>query len=266
MIDQFTGGFAGEALEVPLYDRHREHLRRNGISDELIDERPYYSINDDVREYLQERWDFPRRKVAPEGLVIPRYHLGVEEAPPQIRYDVPRIDEEGEEHRYDSIHGSGGILDFHPLAARIGLINQVEVPLWVPEGIKGADALLSHGHLAVGFQGVWGWSRNHGPAPGWRKIPLAGRIVYIVFDSDVHQREDLLAAMRRFANYLKRDRHACVRIVQVPQPTLDEKLGVDDHYGKNSDSKTYRKIMYRKIPDATDAISEVASAKTKGGA
>jgi hypothetical protein len=64
----------------------------------------------------------------------------------------------------------------------------------------------------------------------------------------------------------KRDRHACVRIVQVPQPTLDEKLGVDDHYGKNSDSKTYRKIMYRKIPDATDAISEVASAKTKGGA
>src|SRR5919112_6195185 len=81
--DQYT------SFEAYLSKEHREHLHKNGLSDAVIDSRPYYSIDDNVREYLVEDWGFPEYKVEPEGLVIPRYQLGIEEAPPQIRYDVP---------------------------------------------------------------------------------------------------------------------------------------------------------------------------------
>src|SRR5215212_4125098 len=192
--DQYT------SFEAYLSEKHREHLHKNGLSNAIIDGRPYYSIDDTVREYLVTDWGFPEHKVEPEGLVIPRYHLGIEEAPPQIRYDVPRVDEHGSEHRYDSLSGSGGILDVHPAAA--AYLTEIEVPLWTPESIKGADALLSRDRLAVGFQGVWGWSLNGRPAPGWRKVPLAGR-------------------------------EAFVYVARVPQPG-DEKVGVDDHLGNFS--------------------------------
>jgi len=227
-------------LEINLSEKHREHLHKNGLHDPVIDGRPYYSLDDSVREYLMSDWGFPEEKVEPEGFVIDRWHLGIEEAPPQIRYDTPRVDKQGEEHRYDSVRGSGGILDVHPGAA--AYLAEVEIPLWAPESIKGADALLSRGRLAVGFQGVWGWSLNGRPAPGWKKIPLQGRLVYVSFDSDVHHREDLQVPLKRFTNYLKYERGAVVYIARIPQPG-DEKVGVDDHLARFSDAA-----------DAADAV------------
>jgi len=233
MEDQYT------SFEAYLSEEHREHLHKNGLSDAVIDGRPYYSIDDNVREYLVEDWGFPEYKVEPEGLAIPRYHLGVEEVAPQIRYDVPQVDEDGEERRYDSVAGCGGVLDVHPAAA--AYLTEIEIPLWAPESIKGADALLSRGRLAVGFQGVWGWSSNGRLAPGWRKIPLTGREVFIAFDSDVHRRRDLQVAIRRYTSYLKYEREAVVYIAKVPQPG-EQKVGVDDHLGD-----------FSKFSDAADA-------------
>jgi len=235
--DQYT------SFEAYLSEEHREHLHKNGLSNAVISGRPYYSIDDNVREYLVADWGFPEYKVEPEGLVIPRYHLGVEEMPPQIRYDIPRVDEHGDEHRYDSVSGSGGILDIHPAAA--AYLTEIEIPLWTPESIKGADALLSRGRLAVGFQGVWGWSLNGRPAPGWRKVPLAGRVVFVAFDSDVHRRKVLQVAIKRYSNYLKYEREAVVYIAKVPQPGY-EKVGVDDHLGS-----------FEGFSDAADAADAV---------
>ena len=230
-------------MKVFISDEHREHLRRNGIVDRMLETRPYHTIDDAVREYLREDWGFSKAMVRPEGFVIQRYQLGVDPTYPQIRYDVPRICEAGKEHKYDSPKDSGGILDVHPAAAH--LLNEVEIPLWVAENIKGADALLSHGKLAIGFQGVWGWSYKGRPAPAWQDVPLAGREVYICFDSDVHPRKDLRAALKRFTSYLKYERDAVVYIAKVPQPGA-EKVGIDDHYGA-------RDIGVAKTADAADA-------------
>jgi hypothetical protein len=214
--------------EAWLADRHRDHLHRNGIRDAVIEGRPYVSIDDAVREQLRSDWRFPKEAVTASGFVIQRHRLGAEPVHPQIRYDVARVSKDGKEHQYYSPKNSGGVLDVHPAAAH--LLSEVEIPLWVAESVKGADALFSHGHLAVGFQGVWGWSYCGRPAPDWTEIPLRGREVYIVFDSDVHDRNDLRTALRRFANFLKYEREAVVYVAQVPQPG-EPKVGVDDHYG-----------------------------------
>src|SRR5215207_8849878 len=178
-------------IETYLAPRHREHLLRNGIDLRLAESRPYYTLTDKIREYLIEDWAFTEEKVEPEGVVIHRWQLGTKEACPQIRYDVPRLDADGEHRKYDTARGTGGILDVHPAAAR--LLEEIEVPLWIAESVKGADALLSHGKVTVGFQGVWGWCSDGRPARDWKKISLTGRQVYITFDSDVHGRDDLRA-------------------------------------------------------------------------
>jgi Domain of unknown function (DUF3854) len=230
-------------MKVDIDDDHREHLHRNGISDMVLEGRPYHTVTDEVREYLVEDWGFSKAMVAPRGFVIQRYQLGLEPTYPQIRYDAPRVAKDGKEHKYESPKDSGGILDVHPAVAH--LIDEVEIPVWAAENVKAADALLSHGNLAIGFQGVWGWSYKGRPAPAWKDVPLAGRKFFIAFDSDVHDRKDLQAALKRFSAYLKYERDAVVYVVRVPQPS-DSKVGVDDHYGSNCASAD--------AADAADAV------------
>jgi hypothetical protein len=248
-------------METYLSAPHLEHLHKNGIDETVAEHRPYYTIDDQIREYLMEDWGFPEEKVAPEGFVIHKWHLGAEEAPPQIRYDVSRVDNDGNERKYDSVKDSGGVLDFHPLAAH--LVDEVEIPLWVAESIKGADALLSHRKLAVGFQGVWGWCQNGRPARAWSKIPLAGRQIYICFDSDVHHRKDLRLALKRFTSYLRYEREALVHIAKVPQPGL-EKIGVDDHYGHFADAADAADAVFQENFFTEQSYSPAVVAKLGG--
>ena len=63
------------------------------------------------------------------------------------------------------------------------------MPLWLTEGQKKADALASHGAVALCLLGVWNFK---GKIPGgttlladWDYVALNGREVRLVFDSDV---------------------------------------------------------------------------------
>jgi putative DNA primase/helicase len=56
--------------------------------------------------------------------------------------------------------------------------------LWITEGEKKADALVSRGEVAVALLGVWNWKKDGWMLPEWDRIPLMGRDVIIAFDSD----------------------------------------------------------------------------------
>ena len=225
-------------LEVRCFPHHHDLLDRSGIALKVAIGRPYFSLTDKGRTWLVQRWGFARCQLEGEGLVIPRYRPNGEDAPPQVRHDTPRRGQNGGLCKYDSPRGSGGVIDVHPLARK--KVLDVQCPLWIPESIKGADALVSKGYAAVGFQGCWGWSLNGYLAPDWALIPLKGREVLVCFDSDICDPAKSGPASPRAALYkftrLLRARFADVFIAVIPQPG-DEKLGIDDHLSELRDDR-----------------------------
>jgi hypothetical protein len=206
--------------EFILEDDHRAFLNRCALVDELIDSRPYYSLDVQSRTYLSERWALSNDALRADGIVIPRYSPDGTPTHPQIRYTPPKGDQ-----KYTCPLGSGGVIDVHPKStARVQDVNE---PLIFAESVKGADALIGAGLLAIGFHGVWGWKVNGGASPELQKIPLSGRSVGICFDADVHRRKDLQKALKEFGGLL---RFAGATVSVFVLPTLiGDKAGIDDY-------------------------------------
>ena len=93
------------------------------------------------------------------------------------------------------------VLDVHPFARE--KLGNPSVPLFITEGIKKSDALVSRGLCAVTLLGVWSWrgTNEHGGKVAlyeWDYVALNnGRRVYIVFDSDVMLKPGVHEALRR---------------------------------------------------------------------
>jgi hypothetical protein len=92
------------------------------------------------------------------------------------------------------------VLDVHPFGRE--MLSDPTVPLFITEGIKKGDALVSRKLCAVALLGVWSW-RGRNDEGGltalaeWEYIALNEREVYIVFDSDVMLKPGVHEAMRR---------------------------------------------------------------------
>lgn len=103
--------------------------------------------------------------------------------------------------------------------------------LYVVEGWLKADALASAGLCAIGLLGTsaFGWK----PEPGlpilsdWEAIPLNGRLVRVIFDSDTVRKEGVALARMRLTTLL-RSRGAIVEWVILPDADGGAKLGADD--------------------------------------
>ena len=61
-----------------------------------------------------------------------------------------------------------------------GVLDQA-TPLYITEGIRKADSAISRGLCCIGLNCVWGWKNQDA---FWNKVPLSGRPVFVVFDSD----------------------------------------------------------------------------------
>lgn len=208
-----------------LLDEHREYLKGCALSDEVIDARGYYSLTYPAKEHLAVNWSMTGAQLNTSGIVIPRYASDGEETYPQIRYDTPFIIN-GTPRKYNCPAGSGGVLDVHPLVR--DRVQDPDVPLLFVESIKGADAVVSLGGVAVGFHGVYGWKCNHAASLEFRKIPLEKREVAVCFDADVHHREDLQKALRELVGFLRYE-GAVVWVAEIPEVSdLGQGAGVDD--------------------------------------
>ena len=124
-------------------------------------------------------------------------------------------------------------LDVHP-RIRANLANP-NIPLFITEGSKKVDALISAGaQAAIGVIGVWNWrGRNDDGGlallPDWEWVALKEcRQIYVVYDSDILLKQPVALAMNRMGAALQR-MGAAVAYTRLPSGPGGEKVGADDY-------------------------------------
>jgi Domain of unknown function (DUF3854) len=189
----------GEHLDT---DHRRMLLQESGISPEVVGARGYRTV--ETKTELKRR-GFADSQCNPPGLLIPIYSLTGEITNYLFRPDQPRI-KDGRPVKYETPRGSRMALDVHPFARQ--KLGDPSVPLFVTEGVKKGDALVSRALCAISLLGVWNWraTNEHGgkvALPEWERVALNGRAVYIVFDSDAMLKPQVHAALARLKEFLE---------------------------------------------------------------
>jgi hypothetical protein len=220
-----------------LKPEHIAALRASAISDEVIEARGYQTIT--KIEELAILGFAPVQRNVP-GLLIPLWTTDCEQLP-VYRPDNPRVVENKNKLNPDGTHPNKIIKYEFPKGARMRLdcppmvraqLGNPSVPLWITEGQKKADSLVSAGLCAVALLGVWNWRGTNDVGgkvllPDWNSIALNGREVHIVFDSDVMQKLEVQKALKALIAMLS-NKHASVTVVYLPSEPGRGKVGVDD--------------------------------------
>jgi hypothetical protein len=174
-----------------LSDKHFLMLtQESGISEEVIRMRGYWTC-DDEDDLMDMGFNKRQRRVP--CLVIPVRGISGEVAFHRIRPDSPRPapKKPGKVIKYEQPSGTPVVLD---VPSPPEGLQDVSRKLWIVEGEKKSDALVSCGEVAIALLGVWNWKKDGWMLPDWDHIPLMGRDVIIAFDSDaVHNHQVRLA-------------------------------------------------------------------------
>lgn len=184
-----------------LAERHRVKLEiESGISQEAIAERGYFSATgpDELSDL-----GFAHFQIRTPALIIPVWGVDGQCRFARLRSDDPRKDPNNPKKviKYEQPPGTPLALDV-PRAAQPHLADPTK-RLWICEGEKKADSLVSHGECAVALLGVWGWKRDGAPLPDWDHIRLVGREVRVLFDSDAAHKTEVKRALRGLSVYLR---------------------------------------------------------------
>jgi hypothetical protein len=180
---------------LPLSPDDRRMLEvESSISPEYIAGRGYYTASRlaDVPEVFKGR----QRRL---GLVIPTYSPSGATGfrlRPKHRISPGR--------KYEQPYGVGSILDVHPF--NLERVRNPRVELWVTEGEKTADSLASRGECVISIPGVHNFavkgSEGVEGLPCWTHVPLRGRTVTVVYDSDARTNAGVQLALTRLVALL----------------------------------------------------------------
>ena len=193
------------------YPHHkRSLLEESGLDPQVVLDRGYRTVKTKA-ELKRLGFSEPQRKVS--ALLIPMYSPTGELVTHQIKPDSPREDKNGKFIKYETPKDSEICLDVHP--SQVERVKDPSVPLWITEGVKKGDCLVSHGQCAVVLPGVWCWQKRGTTLPEWEDIKLHGRLVYVVFDSDVMTNPKVQKALEGLVAFL-RSRGANVKIIYLP--------------------------------------------------
>jgi hypothetical protein len=205
-----------------LSDSHGRMLfEGSGIDPEIARERGYYTARR-RHEVPEEFADYQRRL----GLVIPTYSPDGETVGHQLRPNKPRTSK----LKYESPQRSRVILDVHPRMREE--VRSGSGDLFVVEGSKKGDALVSQGAAAVALTGVW---MAHVPKskpkrllPCWDHVRTKGRRVFIVFDSDWRRNDTVHDGLEWLVGALE-ECGADVRVAYLEDAPDGSKVGADDY-------------------------------------
>jgi Domain of unknown function (DUF3854) len=205
--------------------------QESGIIDEVIAERGYRSI-DGASGYTElKALGFSKPQATPStGLLLPLHTTDGQQPLMIYRPDQPQPDSNGRLKKYLLPKGAGVRLDCPPRCQPS--LADPTIPLWLTEGQKKADALASHGAVALCLLGVWNFKGKNAVGgitllADWDYVALNGREVRLVFDSDVVTLLSVRKALERLTEHLSR-KGAAVRMVYLP-PVAGKKVGVDDY-------------------------------------
>ncbi len=248
MTDQFSS-------EVPdLLQSHLEHLLASAISIDVIRERGYKSI---LGPKPLEDAGFAKSQRRSPCILIPLIAPDGSSAGYQIRPDKPREDKNGKKIKYETPLGRDIRISTHQRC--IPKIADPTSDLWITEGIKKVDSLVSAGVCAIGLNGVYGFKGKNQfggvtTQADLDYIGLKGRLVYIVYDSDITTKLPVKKACERLVEHLKRKGAQC-SIIQLPQ-SADGKTGVDDYLAQGHRLEDLKAL----VVSSPDQIDEEAIA------
>ncbi|MBN1188587.1 MAG: DUF3854 domain-containing protein [Dehalococcoidales bacterium] len=229
MSQEYNSTIAFSTASSALLTEHQRHLREgSGIKEEVIRERGYRSI---LAKPDLEKLGFVTSQLRVPGILIPLWSVDGQEVGYQFRPNHPRTGSRGRPIKYESPKGSSNRLDCPPRCQN--MLGNPQVPLWITEGSKKADALASNGACAVSVSGVWGFKGKNQFGgitflADWDYIAVRNRTVYLAFDSDIVSKDPVRKALEHIAEHLKR-KGALIKIIQLPQLEGQDKTGVDDY-------------------------------------
>jgi hypothetical protein len=218
-----------EINRTSLAPRHRAALvEGSAITPGVVEARGYRTIETGTE---LGKLGFGRAQRNVPGLLIPVWGTAGSIATYQLRPDKPRPKKNGKPVKYETPAGSRMALDVHPMAREH--LDDPCVPLFVTEGIRKGDALVSKELCAVALIGVWNWRGTNAKGgkvalPEWEDVALKRREVFVVFDSDVMLKPEVHAALSRLKGFLE-TRGAKVMPIYLPAAEGGEKQGVDDY-------------------------------------
>ena len=226
----------GRGYPPGLLDHHLRRVVASGIPPAVARARGYASVK--TKATLAKLGFASYQQLVP-GLLVPLHGTAGGVVGHQLRPDTPRTDAHGKVVKYESPRGARQVLDVPPAAQPY--LGDPTVPLGITEGARKADAAVGRGLPCVSLNGVRAWrgtNRAGGKAAlaDWHDVALNGRLVYLLFDSDVTRKRAVAQALRELKGYLEH-RGATVQVVYLPPPAPEEvdeagnpreKTGLDD--------------------------------------
>lgn len=252
---------------MTILPQHAAYLSARGVSVDAAQGAGYRSVTDPaelrVLGFTQSQAD-----CAPV-LLLPLHDPSGEVVGYQARPDNPRTLRSGDKTRalkFETPKGQPNRVSF-PLQA-ISLLADRSVPLLIAEGpVKALSAAVNLGVPCATLTGVWNWVGRQAGAesatvlPDWRELDLAGRDVYIVFDSDIATNPSVSKAATDLARYLQSSRKAEVRFVVLPSTSGGDKQGLDDWIAAGGTLAGLSGLLVSELPSSSSRRSrgEVAS-------
>jgi hypothetical protein len=178
-----------------LAPEHREDLERSGLTKEMIAAQYIRSVPPHLIGPLLG-YDLPAIRSA---LLFPfRSPAGGFMDHVRVKVFPTLTDAEGHTIKYLQPRRSGVRLYF--VAACLERVLRSEEPLWVTEGEKKACCVAQLGYPVVGIVGVQGWHAKGSTLllPDFDAIPLRGRVIELLPDSDYQTNPDVERAIRSF--------------------------------------------------------------------
>ena len=228
---------------------HLEDLRRSGLTDETIAGAAIYSETDRVKLAAilnRKRWD---RKLG-AALVFPFF----DEAGAIVLHRVKpdnRPQRNGKPGpKYLSPVGSA-IRAYIPSAVN-GAMGDATRTLLLTEGEKKALATTQEGFFTIGLTGVdcWHSGKSLSLISDLARIEWKDRTVYIVFDSDAVDNENVRINERLLGGVLK-NHGAQVKVVRLPHDANGERIGVDDFLVANGADALHKLLNEAEEPEKT---------------
>lgn len=217
--------------------RHLGEVESSGLSASTVEKAGIYSgTADEVRRILGFE--------VGTGLIFPYPNC----APfARVKLDSPGTDGK----RYRSPRGSTNHLYIPPILDA-SILQDPTRALYITEGEKKALKACQEGLGTIGLAGVWAWRgksvrAESDPLPDLDRITWTGRNVFLVFDSDLQENEDVQRAEAALAQELAR-RRATVYAIRLPGGGRERKVGLDDYLVDHSVSE-FRRLEQDKLAD-----------------
>jgi hypothetical protein len=235
-----------------LSDRHIQELRGSGLTDETIRAAGPYS---GTKEKVEAVLGF---SVFSGGLCYP--YPGTNGSGPaftRVKPDVPFKDAGGKIAKYLTAKNAGNRLYIPPFYSERHFKDS-RIPVISTEGekkaLKGAQDL--EGFIVLGLAGVWCFKSKDRPLiEDFGLFNWKDRTVYVCFDSDVVQKEEVQRAECAFAAELHK-KGADVHICRIPSSQTG-KVGLDDYLMLHSPETFVEQILDRAMLWTTKGNLEV---------